>query len=193
MFRAKWFFIALIFIVTAGIVAGRSAAQSDDMAAGLAAFDRVVMVLQAPRCLNCHPRSDRPRQSDDRHIHLMNVQRGGDGRGAAAMRCSTCHQQHNNDAAGIPGAPNWHLAPRPMGWQGLSKGALCRTLLDRRKNGGRSVDDLIKHMTTDKLVLWAWSPGPGRALPPLAADEFKSALEAWAQAGAPCPALGDHT
>jgi len=115
------------------------------------------------------------------------VQRGADDRGMAVMRCTMCHQQHNNDLAGVPGAPGWHLPPRSMGWQGLDKGELCRTLLDRRKNGGRSVEALVTHMTTDHLVLWAWSPGAGRSLPPLTADEFKRALETWAKAGAPCP------
>jgi hypothetical protein len=87
----------------------------------LAAYDRIASVLQSPRCLNCHPRSDRPAQGDDRHIHRMNVQRGADGNGMPVMRCSACHQEHNNDMAGIPGAPHWHLAPATMGWVGLSK------------------------------------------------------------------------
>jgi hypothetical protein len=155
--------------------------------AGVAAFQRIATVLESPRCLNCHPREDRPRQGDDRHIHLMNVQRGPDGRGLAAMRCSACHQEHNNDAAGVPGAAHWRLPPRTMGWTGLSVGELCRTLLDPTKNGGRSPTDLVKHMTTDPLVLWAWRPGGDRTVPPLSAEEMKIALEAWAGAGAPCP------
>jgi hypothetical protein len=154
---------------------------------GVAAFQRIATVLNSPRCLNCHPREDRPTQGDDRHVHLMNVQRGEDGKGLAAMRCSGCHQQHNNEAAGIPGAPKWRLPPRTMGWTGLSVGELCRTLLDPTKNGGRSVADLVKHMTTDPLVLWAWRPGGDRTVPPLSAAEMKIALEAWAGGGAPCP------
>jgi hypothetical protein len=117
----------------------------------------------------------------------MNVQRGIDGNGMPAMRCSTCHQEHNSDMAGVPGAPHWHLAPASMGWAGLSKAALCRTLLDRAKNGGRSVADLIAHMTGDKLVRWAWDAGARRSAPPLTVDELKTALDAWAIAGAPCP------
>jgi hypothetical protein len=156
---------------------------------GVAAFQRIATVLNSPRCLNCHPREDRPRQGDDRHIHLMNVQRGEDGKGLMAMRCSGCHQERNNEAAGVPGAANWRLPPRTMGWTGLSVGELCRTLRDPTKNGGRSVADLIKHMTTDPLVLWAWRPGGDRTVPPLSAEEMKSALKAWAAAGAPCPAL----
>jgi hypothetical protein len=153
---------------------------------GVAAFERVASVLESPRCLNCHPRDDRPRQGDDRHVHLMNVQRGPNGQGMPAMRCSTCHQGHNNLAAGIPGAPHWHLAPKSMGWTGLSVGELCRTLLDRAKNGGRSVADLVQHMTSDPLVLWAWQPGANRSVPPLSQADLKIALDAWASAGAPC-------
>jgi hypothetical protein len=154
---------------------------------GLAAYDRIASVLQGPRCLNCHPRGDRPTQGDDRHTHLVNVQRGPDSNGMPAMRCSACHQAHNNDVVGIPGAPHWHLAPASMGWVGLSKGELCRTLLDRRKNGGRDVPRLIAHITGDELVAWAWQPGAGRSAPALTMDDLKIALDAWAAAGAPCP------
>jgi hypothetical protein len=176
-----------LFVAGAVAIAEKALAQSSDRAAGLAAYDRIASVLQGPRCLNCHPRGDRPHQGDDRHVHLMNVQRGADGYGMAVMRCAACHQQHNNDMAGVPGAPGWHLAPRSMAWEGLSKAELCRMLLDRQKNGGRSVDDLVTHMKTDHLVLWGFSPDAGRMLPPLSRDEFVSALEIWAKAGAPCP------
>jgi hypothetical protein len=162
----------------------RSSSQATD---ALAAFDRIASVLQSPRCLNFHPRGDRPTQGDDRHIHRINVQRGIDGNGMPAMRCNTCHQDHNNDMAGIPGAPHWHLAPATMGWVGLSKAELCRTVLDRNKNGGRSVADLVAHITGDTPVRWAWEPGPHRSPPPLTIDDLKAALDAWAQASAPCP------
>jgi len=178
----------LVTTALAGLLhASRATFAQPSAASGVAAFQRIATVLNSPRCLNCHPREDRPRQGDDRHVHLMNVQRGKDGKGLAAMRCSGCHQEHNNDAAGVPGAPHWHLPPRTMGWTGLSVGELCRTLLDPSKNGGRSVADLVEHMTTDALVLWAWRPGRDRTAPPLSTDELKSALEAWAKAGAPCP------
>jgi hypothetical protein len=154
----------------------------------VAAFERAATVLRSPRCLNCHPRDDRPTQGDDRHVHVVNVQRGPGNNGVPAMRCSTCHQAHNNEALGIPGAPGWHLAPASMGWVGLTTGELCRTLLDRRKNGGRSLADLVTHMTGgDALVSYAWNPGGQRTPPPLSIDELKTALEQWAAAGAPCP------
>ena len=185
---ALLFGAGIVATALAGLLQASSATLAQPSAdSGLAAFQRIATVLSSPRCLNCHPREDRPRQGDDRHVHLMNVQRGQDGKGLAAMRCSGCHQEHNNDAAGVPGAPHWHLAPKTMGWTGLSVGELCRTLLDPTKNGGRSVADLVKHMTTDALVLWAWRPGRDRTVPPLSTDELKIALQAWAKAGAPCP------
>ena len=74
-----------------------------------------------------------------------------------------------------------------MGWVGLSRAELCRTLLDVKKNGGRSVADLIAHITGDQLVRWAWEPGPNRSPPPLTTGELENALDAWARGSAPCP------
>jgi hypothetical protein len=161
-----------------------SAGASQD---GVAAFQRIASVLQSPRCLNCHPRGDRPTQGDAQRIHLTNVQRGADGEGLPAMRCATCHQGSNNDWTGVPGAPHWHLAPRSMGWTDLSAADLCRTILDPAMNGGRSPAELVEHTTTDALVLWAWEPGRGRSPPPLSLDEIEAALDLWTKAGAPCP------
>lgn len=181
--------VAMPVAAALAVASGAAAQDAKDpaRAAALAAYDRIATVLQSPRCLNCHPRGDRPTQADDRHVHGMNVQRGPDNTGVAAMRCATCHQAHNNDLAGVPGAPHWHLAPRSMGWAGLTKGEQCRALLDPRNNGGRGVAELVAHMTGDALVLWAWAPGRGRTPPPLSADEMKTALAQWAAAGAPCP------
>ena len=187
MRRGAWIVIATLtaVILCLSTYNGRTEGAAKN---GAALFKAIAAVLQSPRCINCHPRGDRPTQGDDRHTHLMNVQRGADGSGMPAMRCSTCHQAHNNEALGIPGAPGWHLAPASMGWVGLSEGNLCRTLLDRRKNGGRSVADLVDHMTGgDALVTYAWNPGGQRTPPPLSVDALKAAVDAWAAAGAPCP------
>ncbi len=114
------------------------------------AFGRIAEVLRHPRCMNCHPVGDSPRQTDDRHLHRMLVARGPDDRGTPAMRCSTCHQTVNTADGRVPGAPHWHLAPRSMGWEGLSDGALCRALKDPKRNGGRSVPSLVRHMTSTR-------------------------------------------
>jgi hypothetical protein len=156
------------------------------------AWERIATVLTSPRCINCHPSSDRPTQTDTMRLHQMSVTRGPADHGAPGLHCSACHQERNNPASGVPGAPHWHLAPRSMGWVGLSSGELCRRLKDPQANGNRSVADLVKHMTEDALVLWAWQPGRDgrgeeRKPPPLTVAALGEALGTWAAAGAPCP------
>jgi hypothetical protein len=154
--------------------------------ASLQAFERIAEVLRHPRCLNCHPSGDFPRQADDRHRHRMLVARGPDDRGTPALKCSTCHQTANTADGRVPGAPHWQLAPRSMGWEDLSDADLCRVLKDSRKNKGRSVQALVEHMTTDPLVQWAWSPGE-RTPPSIGQREFHELVRRWAQTGAVCP------
>ena len=146
------------------------------------------MVLESPRCLNCHVHGDRPRQGDDRHIHAQNVMRGMDGTGLYGLRCGNCHQDRNNDSAGgPPGAADWHMPPQnmPMAWEGLSIGDLCRSISDPKRNGNRKVADLVPHMQTS-LVRWAWAPGPGRTSPPLSYEQFNDKLQEWIDTGAVC-------
>ncbi len=153
----------------------------------LVAFNQMMKVIRHPRCMNCHPSDDHPRQSDDAHVHLFNVQRGKDDKGLPAMRCNTCHQSENNGYSGVPGAPKWHLAPKSMSWQGLSDAQIGEAIVNKSKNGGRDVKALVEHMTKDSLVLWAWSPGEGRQLPPLNQSEFAQFVRQWADNGAVIP------
>ena len=32
----------------------------------------------------------------------------------------------------------------------------------RQQNKNRNLDQLVEHLTEDKLVMWAWSPGEGQ-------------------------------
>lgn len=153
-------------------------------------FAPVAAVLRHPRCMNCHPRDDRPRQGEDRHKHLQNIVRGPDDMGFVNARCAACHRDENNVQSGVPGAPNWHLAPLSMGWQGLNDAELCAALVDRSKNGGKDIAALVEHMDKDKLVLWGWDPGGDRAPVSTPHPEFVTQMKAWAAAGAPCPAAG---
>lgn len=150
-------------------------------------FAPVAEVLRNPRCMNCHPRGDRPRQDDDRHLHLQNVVRGVDGMGFVNARCTACHRAENNAYSGVPGAPNWHLAPLSMGWEGLDDAALCTTLKDEKLNGGKTVAALVEHLEKDALVLWGWAPGADRKPVTPPHPEFMTKVKAWASAGAPCP------
>lgn len=158
-------------------------------------FEEITKVLQHPRCINCHPNDNYPRQGDDMHKHLFNVQRGPEDRGMTGMKCTSCHQASNNLISGVPGAPQpndslvsrWHLAPLSMGWIGLDDAELGARLLDKKQNGNMSPKDLVEHMTDDPLVLWAWDPGPGREPIPIPHDEFVEILEKWLETGAEVP------
>lgn len=193
--------LALLFAVAAGLAPlatspGR-AAPGDTPASAAAGgtgglFAPIAKVLRDPRCLNCHPVDDRPRQGDDRHVHQMNIVRGVDNMGFVNARCTACHRDENNEHTGVPGAPNWHLAPLSMGWQGLDDAALCTTLLDKEKNGGKDVAALVEHMRSDELVLWGWKPGGARKPVVTPHAQFVEELEAWQAAGAPCPAAPVH-
>jgi hypothetical protein len=168
--------------------AGRAAAAPEaPRQAGLEAFSGIAAVLRHPRCLNCHTATNFPRQGDDRHPHANLVRRGPDNRGAPGLPCSTCHQAENDPASGVPGRPNWRLAPLSMAWEGLSDAALCRTLQDPRHNGGRDLHAISEHLAHDPLVGHGWDPGAGRKPVPLPREELARLMAAWVQAGAPCP------
>jgi hypothetical protein len=150
-------------------------------------FDPVAKVVMGPRCINCH-QADAPRQKDWGVIHAQQVVRGADGHGAAALRCQACHQATNSADGRVPGVKDWHLAPRSMTWQGLDKKAVCLQMRDPARNGNRKTPhEVVEHMRTDPLVLWAWQPGGNRTTPALSHDDFVKALVAWADAGLPCP------
>jgi hypothetical protein len=88
---------------------------SDPAQRSAAYFTELGKVLTNPRCLNCHPAGDRPRQGDAARPHQPPVARGVDGFGLPAMRCPICHQAANFEPGRVPGDPIWHLAPREIG------------------------------------------------------------------------------
>lgn len=157
------------------------------------AFDTMMKVLMHKRCVNCHPAGDQPHQGEDSHVHNFGVQRGADNHGVAALKCQSCHQAENNNLSGVPGAPEWSVAPKSMYWEGLSRVEIAQSMLDPNNNGGRNLDELVHHLTEHELVLWAWEPGVDasgtpREKPPVPVDEYIAAVKAWAEAGAPIPA-----
>jgi hypothetical protein len=159
----------------------------DTAARSAALFSEAGKVLTSPRCVNCHPAGDRPLQGETHRLHQPPVARGPDGFGTASLRCATCHQSANFDAAGMPGHPNWHLAPREMAWQGKTLGEICAQIKDPARNGGRSLQQILTHMATDTLVGWAWAPGFGRQPAPGTQQELGALIEAWLKTGAVCP------
>ena len=190
--RAIWVFgLALIILVAGGTAEAYQSQSSgirDDNAAA-AAFEAIVPVLHHPRCMNCHSTGDYPRQGDDSHRHSMQVRRGPEGNGVNAVKCSTCHQDHN--LAGLhfpPGAPDWHLPSpsMPMVWQGLTDHQLCELLKDPKQNGNRTMEQIAEHMHTP-LVLWGWNPGEGRTPIPTSKPDFLFGVGQWIADGAACP------
>ncbi len=156
------------------------------------AFDKMMQVLTHKRCVNCHPSGDRPRQGEDSHYHNFDVQRGTDNHGVVALRCETCHQHENNDFSGVPGAPEWSLAPLSMAWEGLNRVEIAKSMLNPANNGGRDLEHIVEHLTEHELVMWAWNPGIDadgnpREKPPVPKDEYIKAVKEWAEAGAHIP------
>ncbi len=186
--------LSFIFCLELQVVAQSNDGQENerDDAAAAAAFEAIIPVLHHPRCMNCHSTGDYPRQGDDSHRHTMQVRRGPDGDGALAVKCSTCHQDHNLGGLHVPpGAPDWQL-PSPamaMIWEGLTDHQLCELFKDSRQNGNRNVNQIVRHMSTP-LVLWGWNPGEGRTPIPMPEAEFLTKVGEWAAKGAACPADG---
>ncbi|WP_299603347.1 hypothetical protein [uncultured Aquimarina sp.] len=155
-------------------------------------YNKMMDVLVSPRCINCHPNDNIPKQGDDGHPHYFGMSRGENNLGYQATKCTTCHQSENNDYSGVPGAPEWSLAPASMMWEGLSRKEIAESMLDPERNGGRNHEELMHHLTEHELVLWAWEPGvradgTPRKLPPVPLDEYISAVKQWFEDGAVIP------
>jgi len=153
------------------------------------AFKEAYKVFMHPRCMNCHPSGDAPLQGDDSHIHAQNVTRGPDGKGLYAMKCSNCHQAANTPGENMPpGNPNWHLPPANMKmvFQGKTPAQLAAQFKDRKLTG-KTLQEMLHHVTEDKLVMGCWDPGDGRTKPPLSHEEFAAKVREWIEKGAAIP------
>jgi len=167
--------------------AANVSADSDTTAASRAAFAATYKVFMHPRCMNCHPAGDAPLQGEDSRIHAQNVKRGPDGKGLYALKCANCHQHENVPGKNMPpGNPNWHLPPAgmPMVFEGKSPRELAIQLKDPKRNGGKSLDELLHHVESDPLVLGGWNPGDGRAKPPMSHEDFAAKFREWIETGA---------
>ncbi len=154
------------------------------------AFLVAYKVLMSPRCMNCHPAGDIPLQGDDSHLHTQGVKRGIDGKGVYALKCANCHQPQNTPGLNMPpGNPKWHLPPADMKmvFQGKTPRQLAAQLKDPRRNGNKTLEQMIDHVTNDELVLAGWNPGDGRSLPPSSHADFAKNFRAWIEKGAYLP------
>jgi len=130
------------------------AAISDPAERSRAIFSEVAKVLTNPRCMNCHPATDRLLQGNDKHPHRPVATRD--------TLCVTCHTDRNftlhEEASyrSIPGHPRWMAAPIEMAWEGKSVGEICRQIKDPDRNGGRNLSLLHEHLAHDDLVAWGW-------------------------------------
>lgn len=170
------------------------ASISDRNARSIALFEEAGKVITHPRCTNCHPVST-PSQGDERRPHMPAVSFGEAGMGAAGMPCVSCHTAKNVWVGGVqtvtvPGNPRWSLAPKEMAWQGKSLGDICRQLKDTRRNGGKTMDEMVEHMAHDDLIAWGWDPGEGRTPAPGTQAQFGELIKAWVDTGAACPSGG---
>lgn len=182
----------LLFILTCLIQPALAQQGADSRRDGEKLFMQMHRVLTHPRCLNCHPVGDSPKQGDTARSHVPPMTRGPRDEGPAGMHCAACHQTSNYAPSGVPGAPKWHVAPRTMAWENKSPGEICRSILDRRTNGNKSLAEIVRHLVDDELVAWGWNPGTdanGRAREPvpIPKSEFTRIVKEWAAAGAACP------
>ncbi len=167
---------------------------ADKSERAVALFNEAGKVIQHPRCVNCHPATERPLQGIDMHPHQPPVSRGPADIGMPGMMCGTCHGPANVKVVGqadtlksIPGHPLWHVAPIEMAWEGKSLGQICEQIKDSARNGGKTMDEIVEHMAHDSLVGWGWNPGEGREPVPGTQDVFGELIARWAADGAACP------
>lgn len=183
-------YASITAVIAAASAAIAFAQSSDDKTtAGKKAFVEVAKVLQSPRCANCHPPDDRPRQGDVPKPHAQNISRKSI---EAGVLCSTCHQERNSEdtiglAGGPPGAPHWGLPPANQVFMGRTVSALCAQMKDPAQTGDRDLAKLLDHVSNDALVKWAWSPGGKRTTPPLSHEKFVAAFKTWVDSGGACP------
>jgi hypothetical protein len=162
---------------------------NNDSLESVKAFMEVYKVLMSPRCMNCHPSGDVPLQGDDNKLHTSLPQRGKDGKGIYAMKCSNCHQPTNLEGLNKPpGNPKWHMPPADMKmvFQGRTPHQLALQIMDYNKNGHKNKTQLLEH-ARDTLVKAGWNMGEGRMPPPLSYDAFLKAWDTWIQKGGYAP------
>lgn len=165
---------------------------TDAKARSVALFGEAGRVITHPRCVNCHPATDRPLQGMTSRPHQPPIFATASGMGSPSMPCTSCHGPANFTLVGtrvgsMPGNPKWHLAPREMAWHGKSLGDICRQIKDPSRNGGMDHAALVEHVSKDDLVGWGWDPGAGREPAPGTQAIFGDLVKAWLETGAECP------
>jgi len=156
------------------------------------AYYTMMSVISHPRCVNCHPNNNVPKRGMEGTPHPFGRDGATSNLSFDVLLCASCHKEENDDFAGQPGAPHWNLAPKSMAWEGLSKAEIAASMLNPKNNGNRSHEDIMKHLTEDELVLWAFEPGlhpdgTPREKPPVSEETFVAAVKTWFANGAVIP------
>jgi mono/diheme cytochrome c family protein len=184
--RPPLFLLLLVF----GCKEAPKKPPEDPAATSREAFLGAYAVFMHPRCVNCHPAGDAPLVGEDSRVHPQNVKRGPDGLGLYALKCASCHQARNLPGENMPpGSRNWHLPPpeTPMVFEGRTPKELALQLKDGAATGGKSLEEIVKHVEEDSLVKGGWDPGDGRAKPPISHEEFVALVREWVLKGAAVP------
>jgi hypothetical protein len=79
-----------------------------------------------------------------------------------------------------------------MTWEGKTRVEIAEQMMDPQRNGGKSPQEIMKHLTEHELVLWAWEPGIDaeglpREKPPVSKEDFITAVKEWIASGAIIP------
>ena len=163
-------------VVSAGrVVRSRAgagaAAKKVDAKTSAAGFSKRTRCSCTPRCMNCHPAGDAPLQGDDSHLHA--AERQARARRQGQVRHEVRHVPSGRQPTGREhAAGESQLAPAtpemPLVFQGKTPRELAVQLNDPKLNGGKTLEQLLQHVSEDKLV--AVGLGPGRRPDQAAAD-----------------------
>ena len=153
----------------------------------IALFRKAGKVFQNPRCLNCHPVGDRPTQTD----RMDTAPALGRARHRRTRRARSCvqHLSPRGEFRRRRRTGKSGVASRSR-FNGVAGTVLGRDLRANQRSGAKRRQGhgcVVKHVSEDSLVGWAWSPGGKRPPAPGTQAEFGALMRAWAASGAHCP------
>ncbi|WP_299412113.1 hypothetical protein [uncultured Sulfitobacter sp.] len=186
----------LVCALVLGFASGAEAQSAAVSDAGAQAWVRIFAVASHPRCTNCHVgASGRPAWDGLGYgatkLHGMNIVAGDSRIGAETIPCRTCHigaVGPNDRPHAAPQVDDaWRLPPVELAWRGKSGAEVCAQLRNPETNDGFDLADLIDHVRTSEFVRYGFEPGAGRTPAAGSTATLAKDLQAWGDAGMPCP------